>query len=467
MTAEKVRKKIRQLRKNSAPGPDGISPEILKSCEEELAPVLAAVYRKSLREAAVPDEWKQANVVPIYKKGTKSCTGNYRPVSLTSICCKILEGILRDDMVEHLKRNRLVTEAQHGFMRNKSCTTNLLEFLETVTRDADEGKPQDIIYLDFAKAFDKVPHRRLVKKMEAFGIRGDVLNWVREWLRDRQARVLVQGKKSTWRKVLSGVPQGSVLGPILFVIFINDLEDEIMESQLVKMFADDTKIRQVVENRRDSTELQQTLNKLWEWSIRWGMAFNVKKCHVMHIGRKNERNSYELGGLKLGAVDSERDVGVIITDDMKPTAHCQRAARTGGAVLNQIMRAFHYRDRHVFVRLYTTYVRPHLEYAAPAWSPWTRGDVELLERVQQRAVRAVAGLEGRTYEDRLLELGLSSLEHRRKELDLVQAYKILSGKDDVKSDLWFRRVTGDRRTRATTGRDNLRQERSRHEYRAN
>jgi len=170
ITTEKVRRQIRKLKPHSAAGPDGIAPRLLKSCENQLAPVLAMIYRKSLKLGQVPDEWKVANVVPIYKKGSKADPGNYRPVSLTSVCCKMLESILKQDIMDHLTRNRLIRNSQHGFMKNKSCTTNLLEFMEKVTDAADKGKAVDIVYLDFAKAFDKVPTERLLKKVKAHGI---------------------------------------------------------------------------------------------------------------------------------------------------------------------------------------------------------------------------------------------------------------------------------------------------------
>jgi len=174
-------------------------------------------------------------------------------------------------------------------MKKRFCATNLLSFLEKATREADKGRPLDIVYLDFAKAFDKVPHRQLLKKMESFGIEREDIEWTREWLRERKNRVVIKGKKSGWRAVLSGVPQGSILGPLLFVVYINDLEDCGVHGQLISLFADDIKVIQAVETEEVAKNFQKTLDRLWQLTVTWEMGFNVEKCHVMHVGRGNRR----------------------------------------------------------------------------------------------------------------------------------------------------------------------------------
>jgi hypothetical protein len=355
-----IRKKIRGLRTEAAAGPDSIGPRILQELENELVPALRAIFTKSMEEGVVPQGWKEANVTPIFKKGSKSMPSNYRPVSLTSVSCKVMESVIRDAVNKHLVDNMLIKKSQHGFMQDRSCVTNLLEFLEEATRVVDSGEGFDIVYLDFAKAFDKVPKERLLKKVRAHGIRGQVLAWIRSWLSGRTQRVVLNGRFSSWEEVLSGVPQGSVLGPLLFVIFINDLDGVVRQINIIRKFADDTKLGKKVKTEKDREELQEALNQLCAWAERWGMEFNVGKCKVMHAGFHNPGFSYEMNGQLLETSSEERDIGVIITSNLKPSAQCAREARTAQGVLSQLVRAFHYRDRHIFLCLYKQYVCPHL-----------------------------------------------------------------------------------------------------------
>lgn len=324
----------------------------------------------------------------------------------------------------------------------------------------------DVVFLDFAKAFDKVPKNRLLEKLRAHGIRGETWQWIKEWLTDRKQRVVINGRASSWKEVLSGVPQGSVLGPLLFLIFINDLDEATEILSVARKFADDTKLGQRAGTEMERQQLQRAIDDLCSWADRWGMQFNVDKCKVMHIGRGNIRQEYKMGGQALTSVAEETDIGVLMTENLKPSGQCCRAAKTAQTVLGQIVRAFHYRDRHIFVRLYCQYVRPHLEFAVQAWSPWTRADKDCLEKVQIRAISMVSGLKSQIYRERLEELGLLTLEERRHQLDMAQTYKILTRKDNVQSSSWFRMAAeGERATRAATGPLNLKIPTSRLEVR--
>ena len=467
ITRTKVKTKLDKLKPLSAPGPDGVPPCVLIELADELSVPLALIFNLSLSTGVIPEVWKQANVTPIYKKGPKTSPGNYRPVSLTSIICKVMESLLRDEIVRHLAVNNLIYPSQHGFMAKRSCLTNLLEYLELLSDLVDQGHAVDVVYLDFAKAFDKVPHARLSAVLTAHGIGGELLSWVEEWLRGRTQRVVLNGKESNWLPVTSGVPQGSVLGPTLFVVFINTI-DEALEglSGFVSKFADDTKVGRVVDTAADGEALQNIINHLVDWADKWQMQFNSDKCKVIHFGRINPRNVYTMGGhapagVVLEGVKAEKDVGVMVSDDLKPSLQCSTAAKKANAILGRMARSFTYRDRNVWLRLYKTYIRPHLEYAAQAWSPWTQQDIRVLEDVQQRAVRMISGLHSQTYQDRLLELGMTTLEERRVRGDMLQTWKILHGHDNVKEGTWFSRLsaTAVRETRASSAPYTLEQRR--------
>ncbi len=272
---------------------------------------------------------------------------------------------------------------------------------------------------------------------------------------------MVNGRTSRQVPMTSGVPQGSILGPVLFIIYINDLEDKFEDTTSVLLkFADDTKLAHQISCNRDSKKLQENLDKLWDWSNVWGMKFNTEKCHVLHLGQNNPMYRYSMGGVYLSTVEEEKDLGVIIT-----TNQCQKATRVASGILSQVLRAFSYRDKVVMPRIFKTYIRPHLEYAAPAWSPWLRGEVDLMEKVQMRLVRAIQGLRGETYEEKLEELGLEKLERRRNRLDLVQTFKIVRGFDRVSKDTWFQ-ANPETRTRAAQGGGTMSRKLSRTELRS-
>ena len=224
-SSEKVEGKLKALKTDSAGGPDLVSSRLIKETADILCFPLSIVFSRSMNEGVVPEDWRKANITPIFKSGSKMSAGNYRPVSLTCIVCKIMESIIRDDIVNHLNRNMLIRTSQHGFMFSKSCQTNLIEYLDTLTKLVEAGHSVDIIYLDFAKAFDKVPHQRLLLKLQSHGVTGKLLAWISAWLTGRVQRVVLNGEASEWAPVTSAVHQGSVLRPICFAVFINNLNE--------------------------------------------------------------------------------------------------------------------------------------------------------------------------------------------------------------------------------------------------
>ena len=433
-----VIKKIDKLKINSAPGPDMFSPRLLHELQEHISLPLSIIFNKSLLEGEVPLDWKNAYVTPIFKKGSRAVSGNYRPISLTSVICKVMESLLCDFIMSHLSRYKLIKSSQHGFLPHRSCLTNLLEYLERLTTLLGEGYNVDVFYLDLSKAFDRVPHQRLLLKLTSHGIDGDIYRWIKSWLSDRKQSVILNGSHSSWQNVSSGVPQGSVLGPLLFIIFINDIDLAVdtLHTALSK-FADDTKgVRQIITDE-DAQQLQKDLDNLFKWSIDWQMLFNLDKCHILHLGKSNPCHTYTLNGHSLEAVNEEKDLGVIIDSTCTPSKQVGAAALKGNQVLGQLLRAFTYRDHDVFIMLYKQYVRPHLEYCIQAWSPWLKQDAETLENVQRRAVNSVSGLHG-NYEEKLLTLGLPSLVQRRKRGDMIQTFKMIRQIDDIDPSIFFK-----------------------------
>ena len=369
--------------------------------------------------------------------------------------------------MDHLLTNLLLKSTQHGFIRNKSTVTNLLEFFEYVSKTVDEGNSVDAIYLDFSKAFDKVPINKLLIKLKAHGIEGCLLKWIGDWLTDRKQRTVINGQFSDWIAVLSGVPQGSVLGPVAFIIFINDI-DFCINRQLVNKFADDTKVCTKILDLKDAEDLQLCLDNLLCWSKKWGMSFNVEKCSVIHFGNNNPKFSYKMSDTSLKETCLERDLGVYISPDLKPSEQCKLAANRGIHALYQVQKSFLYRDHKTFVNIYKQYVRCHLEYASPAWNPSNLADIDKLENVQKKAVNLVQGLEGLTYEEKLKKLNLETLRVRRIKADLTLAFKIIRGFSDVDKNTWFHLVDQNNRvTRLSSCQYNLKTQKSRTELRKN
>ena len=269
---------------------------------------------------------------------------------------------------------------------------------------------------------------------------------------------------------MSSVVQGSCLGPCLFVIFINDIDLAVDALGFVIKFADDSKAGRVVDSQEDRQSFQEMLDKLETWSQDWQLLFNRGKCKVMHFGKKNIRQEYTMGGHPLEASKQEKDLGVLIDDSLKPSAQCAKAASKANLVLGQLTRGCTWRDPENLTNLYKVYVRPHLEYAQASWSPWSQADIQTLEQVQRRFTRQVSGIGSLPYEERLDRLGLTTLQARRDRGDMIETYKIITGKVDVQSSTWFSPLAsrdGAASTRATNGHLNLARTEAKSEIRQN
>jgi hypothetical protein len=309
--------------------------------------------------------------------------------------------------------------------------------LDCWTRILDEGGLVDAVYLDFQKAFDTVPHQRLLLKLSGYGVTGDVLGWIEAFLSGRRQRVIVNGEMSSWAPVTSGIPQGSVLGPILFVCFINDLPDVI--HTMVHIFADNTKVYNRVDELSGHEELQDDLRRLQQWSDTWLLRFNAGKCKVMHLGSQNPKLSYVMAEgddvRTLEITEVEKDLGVYVDSRLKFSDHIEQCVNKSNKLLGLIRRSYEYLDGPTLTQLFTSLIRPHLEYGNVVWSPRYKKDHTLVENVQRRATKLVPGLKDIEYPERLRRLNLPSLLFRRARGDMIEVYKHLHGIYKLSGDL--------------------------------
>ena len=448
VTEDKVKQKLLKLRADKAPGPDSVHPYVLKQMADILCKPLAHIYNKSLSTQQLPNVWKTGNISAIFKKGDKTLPQNYRPVQLTSIVCKLLESIITESILQHLALNNLEDLHQHGFTHGKSTVTNLIQALNVWSEALSHGIPVDVIYLDYEKAFDKVPHKRLLQEVHRHGIRGTVYGWIAEFLNNRQQRVRINNEYSEYTTVLSGVPQGSVLGPTLFLLYVSQIPSLL--KNFTSLFADDTKLftylltlkEHIPETESDHTpfSLQTDMNLLTEWSEAYQMSFNLAKCHVLHLGHNNPKAHYTMykqmhttktpGGIAytlqfhtLETVTEEVDLGVTVDQHLKFTKHVDLKVSKANKLLGLIKHSFKYLNAESLTLLYKSIIRPHVEYATSVWSPHLKGDRDKIEKLQRRATKLIPQIKDWSYQERLQHLNLPTLEYRRLRTDLILLYK--------------------------------------------
>ena len=314
-----IDKPISEQDEHKACGPDGIRPIILKRLRASISPTLQCIFSKSLAEGQVPDDWRHANVTPLHKKGNRNDPANYRTISLPCVCCKLMEHIVVSNFMRHLEANHILNPNQHVFREGLSCETQLVELSHVLLTNMYIGHQTDIIILDFAKAFNKVNHNKLIHKLKAHRVDMLTVEWIEAFLSNISQIVVHDGTSSDSVPVTSGVPQGSVLGPALFLLYINDLPDTI-DSQ-VRLFADDTVLYRPIKSDTDHHRLQTDLDKLSEWAMAWDMQFHPDKCLVMNISKKRHPSkfTYSLHNIDLKTTDTSKHLGIIISQDMKCT----------------------------------------------------------------------------------------------------------------------------------------------------
>ena len=343
-----------------------------------------------------------------------------------------MEEIIRDTITVHMKENELLSKCQFGFVKGRSTVLQLLKVLDIWTETLDNGGCIDVIYCDFMKAFDKVPHSKLIKKIQSYGIKGNLINWIIDLLSHRKQRIRINNIFSNWQEVISGIPQGSVIGPLLFVIFINDLPDVIKNSHIF-LFADDMKLFNPIYNEDNCNILQKDLTSAEKWSETSLLKFHPDKCCNMRIGRSSIRNDgYTMGKDQktINKAETVKDIGVTFDSSLNFEAHMPEKINKANSMMGIIRRTFEYLDDKCFSTVFKSLVRPHIEYANQVWSPYLMKHITALEKVQRRATKLIPGYKELDYKERLIRLKLPTLSYRRLRGDMIEIYKILTGKYD-------------------------------------
>ena len=433
VSEKQVFDKLSKLDISKSAGPDDIQPRILRELANTLPVPLAKIFNFSLRTSTLPTDWKMGNITAIFKKGQRKLPSNYRPISLTSIVCKVLESLVRDAIIKHFKDNLLFSSNQFGFISGRSTTLQLLHVLETWSEILDRGGNIDCIYMDFMKAFDTVSHERLLSKIQSYCISDQLLGWISSFLSDRQQRVCINGCHSNWGSVTSGIPQGSVLGPILFVIYINDLP-EMVNNSTVYLFADDTKIFKEISCFADIDDVQEDLTALQEWSDKWLLRFHPDKCVALSLGKtKEDAHQYFLTkdnkDFQLKNVNQETDLGITVDSSLSFDQHVQAKVNKANSITGLIRRTFNYLDEENILMLYKALVRPHLEYGNAVWHPHKVEHITAIGNVQRRITKLIPTLKDLPYSDRLKRLRLPTLAYRRLRGDMIETYKIFNTYD--------------------------------------
>ena len=440
VNVQKVRELLKSVNTSKSTGPDEIHPRFLKELADHLAYPITILFNNSLSEGSLPPIWKSANVSCIFKSGDKKSASNYRPISITPVICRLLERIIRNAVMSHCIDNNIFSDSQYCFRNRRGCTLQLLKVLDDWTKAIDNGLPVDTLYLDLQKAFDSVPHQRLILKLERLGITGNLLRWIKNFLSERKQRVVLNGISSDWTDVISGVPQGSVLGQILFILYVNDLPDKV--KSYCKIFADDTKLYKEINNLKDYEDLQDDIYELCRWTTKWLLFFNANKCKVLLIGNNNPRFDYEMtdknyNKVNIKVVDHEKDLGVIFQENLKFDLHISFVVNKANRILGLIKRSFVFMDKSTFLCLYKSLVRSHLDYGDLIWFPVLKKHIRMIENVQRRATRILSTLRHLSYSERLQELNLPTLLYRRRRADLIQVFKIIKGFDDIPIEDFF------------------------------
>jgi hypothetical protein len=337
-----------------------------------------------------------------------------------------MESIIHDHITNHCKENKILNEAQHGFRVKHSTITNLIEMLNDITKEIDKKNNIDLITIDFSKAFDTISHNKLIFKLQKYGVVGKTLIWIKEFLSNRSFKVCINMQHSVHFPVESSVPQGTKLGPLMFILFANDLV-KLFKFAKVKMYADDISLYATINSNADRIKFQNELNELCQWASQWGLQINFDKCKVIHFGCHNNMFDYQLDNNIIMHSYCEKILGVLVDCNLSFSDHIFNCVKKASKMCNIILTNLQYCNNNVLVQLFKCYVRPILEYGSIIFSPHCIYLVDTIEHVQRNFTKRLRGLQNVSYIDRLQICNLESLELRRIHNDIIFVYKILNG----------------------------------------
>ena len=421
-----VRRVLGSLKSNSAAGPDGIPAIFYRKGAPSLSFPMSIVFRSLIDLHDLPSEWRHSIITPVFKKGSPSDPSNYRPISLTCSCCKILETLIVHDLIYFLNTHNLISKQQHGFLKHHSTCTNLLESLNDWTVSLSNRKSIVVAYIDFTRAFDSISHPKLFSKLEGYGISGNLLFWIKAFLTNRTQCVRVGSSISSVCAVSSGVPQGSCLGPLLFNLYINDVTDSLIDVS-AKLFADDLKLYTEINASSSELNFQTNLDQIFKWASSWQLQISHSKCNIMKIGRNSPQSTFFFDHKPIANSNLVKDLGVFINSDLNFSHHIHDFVTRAKQRSSLIYRSFRSLNVVNLKRAFITYVRPLLEYASPVWSPSHIYLINEIESVQRSFTKRLPGMRTLSYSDRLDRLELQTLEYRRLIADLVLYHNIVHG----------------------------------------
>ena len=413
----------------AAAGPDDIPAILLKKCTKTLSLPLMLLWRRSLDMGEIPAILKHGIISPIYKGGNRTHPKNYRPVGLTSHVIKIFERIMVKKLSSFMEKNSLHNNQQHGFRRGRSCLSQLMQHYMEILKSLEEGHGVDVIYLDFAKAFDKVNQTTLLQKLYRMGIQGKILRWFTNFFTDRSQSVIVEGVQSGSTEVLSGVVQGSAIGPILFLIYVIDI-DQDMKYCKASSFADDTRLLTNISTEQHGANMQEDLRSMFQWAQNNSMEFNTSKFEMLRYRHpKADVINYEYktpDNATITCHTSTRDLGITMSSDASFELQIDNMVSKGRQRMGWILRTFKTREPSAMLTLYKTMVLPIIEYCSQLWNPVTIGQIRKIEALQRTFTSKIYGTNSMNYWQRLKHLNLYSLERRRERYIIIYIWKIIN-----------------------------------------